>query len=55
MEVVYLYCVFSYLFMVGVVAHGWSKYDRVGLSFALLMSPIMAPVIAGVQSSESAS
>jgi len=48
MEVIYLYCAFSYLFMVGIVISGWQRYDHAGLIVGFILSPITMPLTAGV-------
>jgi hypothetical protein len=54
MEALYLYCAFSYLFMLGIVINGWSRYAHGGMIVALALSPIMTPIVAGIYLSESA-
>lgn len=50
MTIIYLYCIFSYLFMYGVIFISDKEKKVLSDYIAFLLSPIMLPVVVGTSS-----
>jgi len=51
MEVIYLYCAFSYLWMFGFMSIEWAgRKEKAGMISVFVLSPITFPLLSGIKS-----